>query len=119
MDLTPHMAATILSQKQKWSGVVLVFHTDAQNGNQYKMIPFKSDTYISESELRQLIRDTQKPVIDEVGVENLISTGYFVVPNQVVDLSVIEDVVVQLFVAEGAWDTTVMTLATELRKQNV
>lgn len=115
MPLTFVMANTVLKQKQKWSGLVFWFYKPEVGEPYYHHEVIQSDGYISEDQLRQLIKETHS--LRTSNVEELVSTGYFVVPNHNTDFSDTVEQVAMLFTAEGAWDYTIMTMATTIRKE--
>jgi len=121
--LTDDSAAWILSRKNTWSGVALVFCTDA-NGNPYtKPRYFTYEKPITRAELDKRIEQEQLALLSERNMNQVCSTGYFIMPDHTLDMTVNRETITRLFERETPYDYTVTVLAAmsreaQLNKEN-
>ena len=109
----------ILSQRNQWTAVIMVFGFDEETGDQVmrtEEIPFKER--IDKEELKQsldpMLEDFVRR-IDHYGGVNVISTGYFISPSIDADMSASLEVVYSRFERAGAFNEEFCRLSDEVR----
>lgn len=108
--LSNAQATKIMSQKNKWSGVLLLFcETDHEFYIKTKLIKY-DDKHLTRTELGKRLDADQLSFVNSVNVDHLCSSGYFIVPDPGADIVGNLDAIKQLFEKENPFSYTVSVL---------
>lgn len=113
--ITTTQAVEILNRKNTWSIMLLVFlDTGFECGTKTELHTI--NTPLSRSDINAQIDDMHWRFVEQQNLNQLCSSGFFLVPDHRVDLEKIQRDIIKLFTAHKPWDRDHTANATLIRQ---
>ena len=111
------IAKAILNRRNTWAGVVIAFASNGKEDYLKCSEVFSLSQPMNKYQLDEFLTRVQMRLVESMNLNHVCSTGYFIVPDHLVDIESQLEAIKQLFEQHNPYDYTLTVLAGMKREQ--